>query len=330
MKIPKKQKTPSRVLGQGIPATLFLFLLLFLFLGVFFFSESRTFYARAGSGAISFAPNFTTTVDLEKKIIRDAPIASSADEEKVSAWLWRVRSPLLEFLSSAPFLLTASLGIENEYALIRIPSGSRREEIGEIFTSLLEWKKEEKKEFLSLLETFEGRLPSGTYVFKKKESPQEIFGALAHRFEEKVSSRYTSETENLVPLKTTLTLASLVERESAGNPEDMSLIAGIFWNRLFAEDKLQSDVTLQYVKGNAKRGWWPRVYSKDKYIKSPFNTYLNEGLPPAPIASPSVAAIEAVLNPEKTSCYFFLHDAKGEIHCATTYGEHLKNIQKYY
>lgn len=330
MKTPKKQKIPSRALGQGVVATLSLFLPLFLFGAIFFFSESSTLYTKAGSGIVSFAPKFTTTVDLEKKIIHDVPIISQSDEGGISSWLWRIRSPLQEFMSSAPFLFTASLGIEDEYALVRIPPGARREEIAEIFSPLLEWKKEEQKEFLSLLGSFEGRLPSGTYVFKKKEAPQEVLGALSNRFGEKVSSRYTSETEGLVPMETALTLASIVQRESAGNTNDMSLIAGIFWNRLFSEDKLQSDVTLQYAKGSAKRGWWPTVYPKDKYINSPYNTYRNEGLPPAPIASPSVKAIEAVLNPEKTSCYFFLHDRKGEMHCAVTYEEHLKNIKIYY
>ncbi len=95
---------------------------------------------------------------------------------------------------------------------------------------------------------------------------------------------------------------------------------------------LQVDATLQYAKANTKdtNEWWPDVVPKDKYIKSPYNTYLHKGLPPTPIANPSVGAILAALNPIETPCLYYFNDKKGEFHCSKTYKEHVALIRKYY
>ncbi|NCP67966.1 MAG: hypothetical protein COY10_01890 [Candidatus Portnoybacteria bacterium CG_4_10_14_0_2_um_filter_43_36] len=62
---------------------------------------------------------------------------------------------------------------------------------------------------------------------------------------------------------------------------------------------------------------------------SAYNTYLYGGLPPHPIANPGIDAIEAVLNPAETECFYYLHDHDKEIHCAKTYEEHLANVERY-
>ena len=109
----------------------------------------------------------------------------------------------------------------------------------------------------------------------------------------------------------------------------MRLISGIIWNRIFKGMKLQMDATLQYVKGN-EADWWPQVTPDDKNIPSPYNTYLHTDLPPTPISNASLAAITAAYNPIKTSCLFYIHDKKGNIHCSATYVGQLANIKKYY
>ena len=68
----------------------------------------------------------------------------------------------------------------------------------------------------------------------------------------------------------------------------------------------------------------------DRFRKSPYNTYLHKGLPPAPIANPSVDSILAALNPKNTSCLFYFHDARGRFHCTDTYAEHVALLKKYY
>ena len=113
-------------------------------------------------------------------------------------------------------------------------------------------------------------------------------------------------------------------------PSDMPLIAGVIWNRLENDQRLQLDASIQYAKGKIDGQWWSVVTGTDiKNIDSPYNNYKYSGLPPTPIANPGLKAIDAVLNPTKTDCIFYLHDRSREIHCAVTYEEHLENIEKY-
>jgi UPF0755 protein len=94
----------------------------------------------------------------------------------------------------------------------------------------------------------------------------------------------------------------------------------------------QIDATVQYAKANDKNvsRWWPSVLPRDIYRRSPYNTYQHPGLPPTPIASPSVAAILAALNPIKTSCLFYFNDKAGAILCSDTYDEHVARLKQEY
>lgn len=150
-------------------------------------------------------------------------------------------------------------------------------------------------------------------------------------FTENVIIRYGTSTEQVVPMEDALKIASIIQRETIGN-KDMRLISGILWNRLFSNMRLQVDATLQYVKASktANGDWWPKVKPSYKYLESPYNTYMHAGLPPTPIASPTVGAILAALNPIETPCLFYFNDKKGEFHCSVTYKEHVNLLKKYY
>lgn len=211
---------------------------------------------------------------------------------------------------------------------IRIVPGMRLEQVASILDYELDWSKEQHDIFIREAGNVEGKLYPSVYVLPAGTTPVEAAHSIADRFGQRVGSRYASSTEALVPMVDALTLASIIERE-AGDESEMATISGILWNRQFKNMKLQADSTLQYVRGTARNGWWPVPRSKDKYLKSPYNTYQNTGLPPGPIASPSVAAIYAALNPEKTDCLFFFH-AKGAFTCSVTYEEHVKKLKKIY
>lgn len=92
---------------------------------------------------------------------------------------------------------------------------------------------------------------------------------------------------------------------------------------------LQLDATLQYAKGSraSEKEWWPVPKPADKYLKSPFNTYANKGLPPAPIANPSAASVLAALNPVPTDCYYYFHADNAEYYCSKTYEEHVRKLR---
>jgi len=98
-----------------------------------------------------------------------------------------------------------------------------------------------------------------------------------------------------------VTLASIIERE-AKKPEERPLIAAVFHNRLNKGMKLESCATVQYVLGKVK----PVLTIEDLKVKSPYNTYLNKGLPPGPICSPGEASIKAALYPADVPYYYFV------------------------
>jgi UPF0755 protein len=102
-------------------------------------------------------------------------------------------------------------------------------------------------------------------------------------------------------------LASIVERE-AGVEKDRPTIAGVYFNRLRDGMALDADPTIQYALGLTRdpKTWWPQI-TQDDYqgVQSPYNTYINPGLPPSPISNPALASIQAAIYPEKHDYYFF-------------------------
>lgn len=228
---------------------------------------------------------------------------------------------LAKTLGSAPYL-----------AWVNVPTGVRREQVASILETQLSWTKAQTEAWLASTETASSTVPEGfyfpdVYLIPSDQAPEQITARFLSRFNETVAPYQLEAKEKDIAWQDVVTLASLIERESAKN--DKRLVSGILWNRLEKGMLLQVDATLQYAIGNAEDGWWPAPTSSDKYVESPFNTYQHSGLPPAPIATPSLASIEAALNPEKTSCLYYLHDRYGKIHCSTTYKAHVANVNRY-
>ncbi len=219
--------------------------------------------------------------------------------------------------------------------ILVIEPGERKEQIAQHFGKILGWDEDEKREFLATVISldpivFEGKFAPGTYVVAREAKPYDVAILVSERFVETIMERYPADIEDVIPLKDTLIVASLLERE-AYDFTDMRYISGVIWNRLFIDMKLQLDATLQYAKGEKSlKTWWPRVIPDDKYIDSVFNTYRHKGLPPAPIANPSANAILAALNPRQTDCMYYFHDKKANFHCSKTYEEHVSLLKQYY
>ena len=104
----------------------------------------------------------------------------------------------------------------------------------------------------------------------------------------------------------------------------MPLIAGVFIKRVRMGMPIQSDTTIQYILGEQKK----EILFSDLKIVSPYNTYLNKGLPPGPIANPSMDAVRAVLHPVITDYLYFVADKDGHHQFTKTYDEHLAMIKK--
>ena len=217
-----------------------------------------------------------------------------------------------------------------------IPKGLRKEEIGERLADTLGWDEKQLHDWNYTYtamdyDHLEGVYFPDTYLILVDESGLDVANRLRRRFDEEFAPYMTKFLKQDIKWTTALKIASIVQREAAGK-EDMPLIAGILWNRLLKEMKLEVDATVQYArddKDNLTTGFWKPIKPEDKEIDSKYNTYKYAGLPPFPISNPGLDAIDAVLNSTETDCLYYLHDPSRQIHCAKTYKEHLANIEKY-
>jgi len=209
-----------------------------------------------------------------------------------------------------------------------IPEGLRKEEVAEILKTKLGWTEDTKEEFLNYAK--EGYLFPDTYlldVLNIRDAGKKAAKRMEDTFNEKCQEVFKELVENNIRNDTAIILASLIQREAA-NKEQMPLIAGIIWNRLLEPMPLQIDATVQYIVGQPDN-WWRSVTIEEYKIESPYNTYLREGKPIAPICNPGLAAIEAVAHDQHSDYFYYLHDNEGQIHPAKTYKEHKANIEKY-
>jgi UPF0755 protein len=212
------------------------------------------------------------------------------------------------------------------------PPGWRKEQIADKLAETFNWTDAQKTEWLTVDTApspsfVEGVYYPDTYLIPSDEAPAKVASDFITRFQQAFAPYAVEAQQKGIPWTEVLTLASLLEREAAG-AQDMPLIAGIMWNRLNAHMALQIDATLQYAKGT-EGDWWPVPTPADKSINSPFNTYLHAGLPPHAIDEPGLGAINAVLNPQKTNCFYYLHDTNGQIHCSANYAGQVANVNKY-
>jgi len=210
----------------------------------------------------------------------------------------------------------------------------RKEQVGEKLASVLDWSRQDLNNWNTAYsnnkaEYFEGVYYPDTYLIPVDESGTQVAERFINRFNEKFAPFTDRFTAKNIKWTTGLKIASLISREAAGT-EDMKLISGIIWNRLDKNMPLQIDATMQYTLGkNSDGSWWGNINLDEKQSDSPYNSYLNKGLPPTPICSPNIDAIEAALDPDETDCLYYLHDNLRQIHCAKTYEEHKANIEKY-
>ncbi len=223
---------------------------------------------------------------------------------------------------------------EIDLAWITISFCPRKEQVGEKLATALKWDKDKLDAWNNLYkndnpEYFEGVYYPDTYLIPVDETPVQVAQRFIGHFNEKFAPFTDGFVAKDIKWTTGLKIASLIARE-AGGVRDMKIISGVIWNRLDTDMRLQIDSTMQYTLGKREDGsWWGPVSLKEKKNESPYNTYLHEGLPPTPICSPNIDAIDAALNPQETDCLYYLHDSAKEIHCAITYEGHLSNIKIY-
>ena len=175
----------------------------------------------------------------------------------------------------------------------------------------------------------EGELLPATYNYVWGDERGRLVVRMRSAMAETVE-RLWRERQPGLPLATpaeAVTLASIVEKET-GRPDERARIAGVFFNRLKAGMKLQSDPTVIYAVAEGRDLGRPLTRA-DLRQPHPYNTYTIEGLPPGPIANPGRAALEAVMKPAETDALYFVADGTGGHAFARTLDEHNRNVARW-
>jgi peptidoglycan lytic transglycosylase G len=210
---------------------------------------------------------------------------------------------------------------------VTIPEGKRATEIAQLLEAKLPSYKANWK---GTLIQQEGYLFPDTYLFPNDATIDTVMHVMRNNFEKKYQEAAMNTTTTLTK-EQVVTLASIVQRE-ANTPEDMALVASVFENRLAINMALGSDVTVEYALGYdpAEKTWWKKdLNDTDLAINSLYNTRANPGLPPGPICNPGSSALQAVLHAPTTKYMYFVADAHGKVHFATTLEQHNANVKKY-
>ncbi|WP_195939767.1 endolytic transglycosylase MltG [Romboutsia sp. 1001713B170131_170501_G6] len=286
--------------------------------------------------------NTMTDILYEKKLIKNktlfkivAKVSNEIPNIKSGKYLLNQtysNNDIIDILSSGK---TYQDGIK-----VTIPEGSTSNEVidilvskklgnKEIYENLIKNPKEFYNDFPYLKEgditTLEGFLYPQTYYFEEGTSEKEVLDKMLAEFGKMYTEKLQKRQKELkMTLQEVVNLSSIVEKEAVRD-EDRPIIASVFYNRLDIGMRLQSDATIQYIFPERKK----IVTYNDLKIDSPYNSYKNVGLPPTPIANPSIKSIEAVLYPKDTDYLYFVATMDGGNNYSKTYEEHLKFEKEY-
>ncbi len=176
--------------------------------------------------------------------------------------------------------------------------------------------------------SFEGFLRPETYSLRHGTTARELVRVMAEGFRSAWKPEWNARLDSLGWTQAQLvTFASIVEGEARADDE-RETIAGVYHNRLRIGMALQADPTVQYAIFLATGKRKPRLFTKDYQFRSPYNTYLNPGLPPGPVNSPSSRSLEASLSPAQVPYLYFVAGPDGRHLFSRSYGEHLRAIAK--
>lgn len=267
-------------------------------------------------------PRGTSTLRLGELLEKQGLLRSP-----LQAWAWRALHPQAKFQAgeyafrtenSADAVLQKIARGQVYFQELTIPEGSSIFDIARIVE---EAKLMAGAEFLTAArdpqlirdlapaaKTLEGYLFPSTYRLPRRVTPQLLCQRMTTQFRQTWKSLHPEDAD----VHRTVTLASLVEKESAAK-EERPLIAGLFTNRLRTGMKLECDPTVIYAALIEDR-YRGTIYRSDLENPSPYNSYQHTGLPPGPIANPGAEAIRAALHPAETDAIFFVAQPGGTGH----------------
>lgn len=310
-------------------SVLFVIVLVILALGFFFWwnNGQQAVNPQATSSKLFVIEQGSTIREIgnslkKEKLIRDPVIfflyvKKNNLDKKIQAGDFRL-SPNMTLSKLVNQLQHGSLDI-----WVTVPEGKRADEVADI---LAEKMPNYSDDWRVQLRAHEGYLFPDTYLLPRDADIDSIISIMENTFYTKVADiGLSADSQNLNQV---VTVASLLERETR-HDDEKPVVASIIYNRLEIGMPLQIDATVQYALGTSNDWWKKDLTYDDLKMTSPYNTYVNNGLPPGPIANPGISSINGALNPAKSDYLYYLHDKNGTIHYAKTNREHDANIAKY-
>ena len=174
--------------------------------------------------------------------------------------------------------------------------------------------------------TLEGYLFPNTYEFTRTQSMKDIAAAMVKQFRQVAEQIGLNASGQNADVQKTVTMASIIEKETAV-PEERSVVASVYYNRLARNIALQADPSVIYAEllnGN----YAGALHHSDMQFQSAYNTYTHSGLPPGPIGNPGRNSLEAALHPAQTDYYYFVSDGNGHHRFSRSLEEHNQNVAK--
>jgi UPF0755 protein len=173
--------------------------------------------------------------------------------------------------------------------------------------------------------SIEGYIYPDTYFIPKGMKAEEVLDIMISKMREKLTDKFNARTQELgMTENLVLTLASIIEKEAVIDSERV-LISAVYHNRLRKNMLLQADPTAIYGVKSSKE----RITLSDLKRKTPYNTYVNKGLPPGPIASPSIKSITAALYPANVPYIYFVAQDDRSHRFSETAAQHTEAVKRY-
>ncbi|PIU74324.1 endolytic transglycosylase MltG, partial [Candidatus Roizmanbacteria bacterium CG06_land_8_20_14_3_00_34_14] len=257
--------------------------------------ETKTFIIKSGEPLDTITNNLASDGLIRNKIVFYLVVKKLGLERKIQAGEFKIS----ENMNAEQVAINLTHGsIDTSITLIE---GMRKEEMAQIISKTLDIP-----EIEIMSKAKEGYIFPDTYQVPKNASSDVVLTIIKNN-QKFVKAFQNIKKQTKLTEKQALILASLVERE-ARQPSTREKIAGIILKRYLANWPLDLDASLQYILGyqaNEKSWWKKSITDEDKNIDSPFNTYKNKGLPPEPVCSPSLSSLEAVINADPSTPYWF-------------------------
>jgi len=273
-----------------------------------------------GDSLIKISTNLKKQGVIKVPRILDAVVIIFGGERSIVAGDYSFEKPINVF-EVARRIIKGEHGIN--VARVRIQEGATALEISELFSEAL--PNFNQKDFLYLVEDFEGHLFPDTYIFFVTAKTEDVIDKILANFDRRLAQITDDVERSGKSLKEILTIASIIQKEAYNNYVEQQTISGILWKRLDKNMRLQVDATLKYYTGRGSA----QLTVADLTTDHPYNTYTRGGLPPGPIGSPGLRAIRAAINPISSPYYYYLHDRKGQVYYAETHDGHVRNKNSY-